>query len=254
MPKDQVSSILRAMRILECFMDQEKEWTLRELVQALDLPSTTVFRQVSTLVENQYLTQDPIRKSYHVGPKLLILAGAIMGGSDLRKVSRPELEQLSDIVKETINLSVLVDNEIFYLDKVETHRSITCNTRVGGRAPAHATSGGKIMLADKDPEFLVRYCEWMKKIPPMTPQTITSADKLLDELAAARINGYAMDNGEIEQGLICIAAPIYDSSRHVVAAVSIAGPDYRMQRDQELMIREIKQTAKRISYAQGYPQ
>ena len=161
------------------------------------------------------------------------------------------MERLSDTVKETINLSILVDNEIFYLDKVETHRSIICNTRVGGRAPAHATSSGKIMLADKDPEFLVRYCEWMKKIPPMTPQTITSADRLLEELATARINGYATDNGEIEQGLICIAAPIYDSSHHVVAAVSIAGPNYRMQRDQELMIREIKRTACQISYTQG---
>lgn len=84
MAKVQVSSILRALQILECFMDRETEWTLKELVDHLDLPSTTVFRQVSTLAERQYLVQDPVRKSYRVGPRLMLLASAILGQSDLR--------------------------------------------------------------------------------------------------------------------------------------------------------------------------
>ena len=159
MAREHTSSILRALQILECFMDQEKEWTLKELVNQLGLPTTTVFRHVSTLMERRYLTQDPVRKVYHVGPNLLALAGAIIGGSDLCKIARPELERLSDRVKETINLSILVDNEIFYLDKVETQRSITCSTRVGGRVAAHATSCGKILLADRDADFLAQYCE-----------------------------------------------------------------------------------------------
>ncbi len=252
MAKEHTSSILRVLQILECFMDQEKEWTLKELVNRLGLPSTTVFRHVSTLMERQYLTQDPVRKSYHVGPNLLALAGAIIGGSDLRQIARPELERLSDRIKETINLSILVDTEIFYLDKVETQRSITCNTRVGGRVAAHATSCGKILLADKDPNFLTQYFEWMKSIPALTPKTITQPDQLLKELESARTNGYAMDDGEVEQGLICVAAPVHDAGGRVIAAVSIAGPDYRMQQDMELMIREIKQTAERISYAHGF--
>ena len=103
-------------------MDQKKEWTLKELVNQLGLPTTTVFRHVSTLMERRYLTQDPVRKTYQCRPNLLALAGAIIGGSDLCKIARPELERLSDRVKETINLSILVDNEIFYLDKVETQR------------------------------------------------------------------------------------------------------------------------------------
>ena len=240
------------MQILECFTDQEKEWTLKELVNRLGLPTTTVFRHVSTLMERKYLTQDPVRKSYHVGPNLLALAGAIIGGSDLRKIARPELERLSDRVKETINLSILVDTEIFYLDKVETQRSITCNTRVGGRVAAHATSCGKILLADRDADFLAQYCEWMKSVPPLTPKTITQPDRLLKELESARINGYATDDGEVEQGLICVAAPVRDAGGHVIAAVSIAGPDYRMEQDMEMMIREIRQAAERISYAHGF--
>lgn len=253
MAKVQVSSILRALQILECFMDRETEWTLKELVDHLDLPSTTVFRQVSMLAERQYLVQDPVRKSYRVGPRLMLLASAILGQSDLRRVARPELEHLSDTVHETINLSVLLEHDIFYLDKVETHRSIVCNTQIGGRAPAYATSSGKAMLSCQNEAYIDDYCQWMnRKAYPLTSNTITDSDQLRSQLVQARLNGYAMDDGEIEAGLICVAAPVYDMNRKVVAAVSISGPDYRMREDQEVMIREARQTAHNISRLLGY--
>lgn len=253
MAKEQVSSILRALQILECFMDRETEWTLKELVDHLDLPSTTVFRQVSILAERQYLVQDPVRKSYRVGPRLMLLASAILGQSDLRRVARPELEHLSDTVHETINLSVLLEHDIFYLDKVETHRSIVCNTQIGGRAPAYATSSGKVILSCQDEAYIDDYCQWMsRKVYPLTSNTITDPDQLRSQLVQARLNGYAMDDGEIEAGLICVAAPVYDMNRKVVAAVSISGPDYRMREDQEVMIREARQTAQNISRLLGY--
>ena len=253
MAKEQVSSILRALQILECFMDRETEWTLKELVDHLDLPTTTVFRQVSTLTDRQYLVQDPVRKSYRVGPRLMLLASAILGQSDLRRVARPELEHLSDTVKETINLSVLLEHDIFYLDKVETHRSIVCNTQIGGRAPAYATSSGKVMLAGQKADYIDDYCDWMsRKAKPLTENTITDPEKLRGELVQARLKGYAMDNGEIEAGLICVAAPIYDMNRTILAAVSISGPDYRMKEDEEFMIREVRQTAENISRLLGF--
>ena len=136
MAKVQVSSILRALQILECFMDRETEWTLKELVDHLDLPSTTVFRQVSTLAERQYLVQDPVRKSYRVGPRLMLLASAILGQSDLRRVARPELEHLSDTVHETINLSVLLEHDIFYLIKWRPTAPLSATHRLAaGRRP-----------------------------------------------------------------------------------------------------------------------
>ena len=252
MAKEQVSSILRALQILECFMDRETEWTLKALVDHLDMPSTTVFRQVSTLAERQYLVQDPVRKSYRVGPRLMLLASAILGQSDLRRVARPELEHLSDTVHETINLSVLLEHDIFYLDKVETHRSIVCNTQIGGRAPAYATSSGKAMLSCQNEAYIDDYCQWMnRKAYPLTSNTITDPERLRRELVRAKNCGYALDNGEIEEGLICVAAPIYDMNRRAVAAVSVSGPDYRMKEDQNVMIREVCQTAAGISRLLG---
>ncbi|WP_295582794.1 IclR family transcriptional regulator [uncultured Oscillibacter sp.] len=253
MAKEQISSILRALRILECFMDGETEWTLKALVEHLGLPTTTVFRQVSTLAERQYLEQDPVRKSYRPGPRLLLLSSAILGQSDLRRTARPELERLSDTLKETINLSVLLERDIFYLDKVETHRSIVCNTQVGSRAPAYATSAGKAMLACQDDDQIEAYCRWMEEAAyPLTGKTITSPERLREELAAARLRGYAIDDGEIEDGLLCVAAPICDMNHRPVGAVSVSGPDYRMQADQAVMIREVCRTAQNISRLLGY--
>ena len=252
MAKEQVSSILRALQILECFMDHETEWTLKALVDHLDMPTTTVFRQVSTLADRQYLVQDPVRKSYRVGPRLMLLASSILGQSDLRRVARPELERLSNTVQETINLSVLLEHDIFYLDKVETHRSIVCNTQIGSRAPAYATGSGKIMLAGQNETYIDEYCDWMRrKALPLTENTITDPQRLRSELVQARLRGYAMDEGEIETGLICVAAPIYDMNHRVAAAVSVSGPDYRMQEDQDFMIREVRQTAENISRLLG---
>lgn len=234
-------------------MDSRTEWTLKALVEHLGLPTTTVFRQVSTLADQQYLEQDPIRKSYRPGPRLLLLSSAILGQSDLRRTARPELERLSDTVKETINLSVLLEHDIFYLDKVETHRSIVCNTQVGSRAPAYATSGGKAMLACQSEDYIDGYCQWMaRKAQAFTATTLTDPEQLRKELAFARLHGYALDNGEIETGLICVAAPICDMNRKAVGAVSISGPDYRMQADQEMMIREVRQTAQNISRLLGF--
>ena len=251
MGKEQVSSIARALEILECFMDNETEWTLKTLVAHLDLPTTTVHRQLSTLVAREYLVQDPVRKSYRVGPRLLLLSSNILSHSDLRSIARPELERLSATVKETINLSVLLDQEIFYLDKVETFRSVVCNTKVGTRAPAHATSGGNAMLAFQDEAFVEAYCQELPKMKPLTEQTISSPDYLRKELARVRATGYAIDDGEIEPGLICVGAPVIGMDRTIVAAVSIAGPMFRMREELNSMIREVKQTAANISRLLG---
>lgn len=250
MAKEQVSSILRALEILECFMDNETEWTLKRLVAQLDLPTTTVHRQLSTLTDRGYLVQDPIRKSYRVGPRLLLLSSTVLSHSDLRSTARPELEKLSATVKETINLSVMLDREIFYLDKVETFRSVVCNTKVGTRAPAHATSGGKIMLAFHDPDYVDAYCRDLPQMQRLTDRTVFSPDLLREQLAQARINGFAIDDGEIEPGLICVGAPIFGLDQTVVA-VSIAGPTFRMKEELDVMTRAVKATAANISRLMG---
>lgn len=252
MAKEQVSSILRSLQILECFMDDKTNWTHKRLAQELNLAPTTVFRHLSTLVEAGYLEQDPIRKTYRVGPQLLMLSGAVLSQSNMYQAAHPEMERLSEQVRETINLCVLSEYDIFYLDKVETHRSIACSTRIGNRLPAHATSCGKILLSEKSDEFLREYETYLKQAAPLTPFTITRQEDLLHALEQIRQNGYATDDGEVEQGLTCIGFPIRDISGSIVAALSIAGPEYRMKAEQDRMIREGKNAAINISRLLGY--
>lgn len=254
MAKEQVSSILRAMQILECFMDSDTEWTLKALAARLALPTTTVFRQVSTLAARQYLVQDPVRKSYQPGPRLVMLASSILSQSDLRRLARPELECLSDAVQETVNLSILLDHDVFYLDKVETRRSVVCNTRIGSRAPAYATSCGKVMLAGLGEEEAGPFFSWMeRRAKALTRRTVTDPARLQKELAQARVQGFAMDHGEIEEGLICYGAPVYDMDGRVAAAISVSGPEYRMLEERDLMVREVRRTAAAISRLLGAP-
>ena len=185
-----------------------------------------------------------------MGPRLLLLSSTVLSHSDLRSTARPELEKLSATVKETINLSVMLDREIFYLDKVETFRSVVCNTKVGTRAPAHATSGGKIMLAFHDPDYVDASAGTCPRCSGSTDRTVFSPDLLREQLAQARINGFAIDDGEIEPGLICVGAPIFGLDQTVVAAVSIAGPTFRMKEELDVMTRAVS-TAANISRLMG---
>lgn len=252
MNNDTITSVVRAMNILECFMDFSRNWTAKQISSHLGLPTTTVFRQLSTLTEMGFLAQDPVSKNYSIGHRMLLLAGIIANHSDLHSAAYPEMEKLSKIVNETINLTLLSGNYVFYVNKIETRRTVACNTKIGSRAYAHASSGGKVMLADKCDEFIEAYCLELPDMKPLTPNTNCSAEKLLSELSTVRQQGYAIDNGEVEAGLICIAAPIRDRSQRVIAAVSVAGPAFRMECDMDFMISEVKKTAGSVSTLLGY--
>ena len=253
MAKEQVSTVLRALDILECFMDHSTEWTLKGITEHLGLPTTTVYRQLTTLAEKQYLTYNKQDRTYRIGPRFLLLCSTIVGHSDLRSIAHPEMEEFSGRVMETINLSMLLDNDIFYLDKVESRRSIVCNTRVGSRVPAYATSCGKAILAFQAPERVQAYCQWMAQYAVLlTEKTIIDPIRFTQELVQVQKNGYAVDDGEIEPGLICFAAPIYDMNRQVIAAISVSGPEFRMRQEHDFMIRQVRQSAKTISRYLGY--
>ena len=117
----------------------------------------------------------------------------------------------------------------------------------------HRYGSGKIMLACQNETYIDDYCAWMAEhAGHLTEKTVVDPERFREELAQARLRGYAMDNGEIEEGLICVGAPIYDMNRRTVAAVSVAGPDYRMREDQDVMIREVRRTAGNISRLLGY--
>ena len=252
MSTEYVNSIERAMELLECFTGDRTELTLKDLSGMTSLPTTTLFRILGTLTELHYIEKDPVRKTYHVGPQLLMLSGAVYGRSNLNRASNSEMEHLSSVLNETINMVILDGYEIFYISKVETRRSIRCNTQIGHRLAAHMAGCGKVLLSGMSSAYIDEYWEHMGSLPPMTETTITSKERLLSELADIRRLGYGMDCGESEPGLNCYAAPIYDATGQMIASISVAGPDYRMIRERDLMISEVKKAALNISRMMGY--
>ena len=242
---------MRGLDILECFTAIKTTWSLTDLAEELKLPMTTVHRQLQTLVSKGYIAQDPSRKMYTVGSKLILLSCQMLSKYDLRNIARPCLERLVQLVEETVHLCQLDGNEIFYVDKIEsTTQAVNCNSRIGKRIPAHSAAAGKVLLSKQSPAFIDSYCKSLLGSPAFTSKTITSPDGLREELAKVETQGFAIDNEEVEIGLVCVAMPIYDASQ-CIAAVSISGPAFRMHDHVQDLIPLLKSHTDEISFMLG---
>jgi len=138
--------------------------------------------------------------------------------------ARPELERLSELTSETVNLAILDGRHVVYLDQVPRQAVLMANW-VGRRSPAHASSSGKVLLAFGDAE--VREAVFSHRLERLTPQTVTDRARLRGILAEIRRRGYARSTGELEEGLVTIAAPVLVHGCPV-AAVSVSGPSFRI--------------------------
>lgn len=243
----------RAIRILSLLADG-KPRTPVEVSEGINLSPSTTFRLLTTLSYHNYIKRDERTNQYRLGLACLELAHAYADSNDLRKVALPELEALRDEVKETVHLAVLDNMEIVYLEKLTGLHAIgMMSSRVGGRAPAHCTGVGKVLLAFQKPD-LVRSHYKKQGLTRYTDTTIIDLDVLIQELEDIRLRGFAFDKGEHEYEVRCIAAPIFDLSEEMVAALSISGPSARMDplEDNDILIQKTKQTALDISRQLGY--
>jgi IclR family acetate operon transcriptional repressor len=150
-----------------------------------------------------------------------------MAGLDLVHRARPFLEDLAERTDETVNLGVFDGDSVVYVDQIAGTRAIVSASWVGRRTPLHCTSNGKVLLAhlpDADRERALA-----APLEPRTKRTITDPDVLRAQLLEVRVRGYAQTLEELEEGLNAIAAPVHDASGDVIAAVSVAGPAFRMR-------------------------
>jgi DNA-binding IclR family transcriptional regulator len=243
----------RAFRILSLLSDG-KARTLQELSEGIELSTSTTFRLLSTLSFYRYVQRNEQNGQYSLGLACLELSQAYYESNDLRRVALPELETLRDEVKETVHLAVLDQMEVVYLEKLPGLHAIgLMGSRVGGRAPSYCTGVGKVLLAYLRPE-LVRDYYAARGLPYFTPTTITTLEGLAAELDIIRRKGYALDRGEHEDEVRCVATPIFNLRGEVTAALSISGPAGRMEPLDENceMVQQAVQTAGTISMKLGY--
>jgi IclR family transcriptional regulator, KDG regulon repressor len=226
--KRPVKSLIKALRILDALGDGVGGLGITELSSALKLPKSTVHRLIVTLEAAGYVAFDPATATYSLGGRAARLGEQLNHQSPLLAFAGPMLEQLTRECHEASHLAILQGSEVVYISHEESKEPVRISFGMGHRAPAHCTALGKIFLAGlTDSEILILYRN-KKRLEKLTPQTISSLEKLLSEIAAVRREGIAYDNEEYTRGLRCIAAPIKDFSSNVIAAMSLSMFKHKM--------------------------
>jgi IclR family transcriptional regulator, KDG regulon repressor len=225
---------------------------LREIAEQTGLVAPTAHRLLRTLVDHGLVVQEVATKSYRPGLKLFELSSFVVQGLELRDEAQPELRQLSRETDETVHLAVLDEGEVVYIDKVETAQTIRMHSAVGKRAPSHCTAVGKVLLSGLPAPELRRVIR-QRGLREYTGTTITTVEALERELALISERGYAIDDGEHEPEIRCVACPVQDHTGRIVAATSVAAPATRMSRERvEALAPLVRRYADRVSQRLGY--
>uniref|UniRef100_UPI00333E8F3E IclR family transcriptional regulator n=1 Tax=Castellaniella defragrans TaxID=75697 RepID=UPI00333E8F3E len=238
----------RAMRILDVLASQHDPVALKDLSAATGLHASTVHRILSDLAVGRYVERVD-SGLYRLGMRLLELGSLVKGRLDVRAAAIGPMRELHKQTGQTVNLSLQQADEIVYIERAWSERSGMQVVRaIGGRAPLHLTSTGKLFLSMWD-QRNVRGYAMRTGLAGTTRNSITELDQLERELALVRRHGYSRDNEELELGVRCIAAGVYDDTGALLAGLSLSAPAERMRDD---WIPVLLSTAARISEALGY--
>ncbi|GAA5053612.1 IclR family acetate operon transcriptional repressor [Thermocatellispora tengchongensis] len=234
-----VQSVDRALDVLETLAEMGGEAGISELASRTGLPYGTIHRLLRTLLARGYVRQESDRR-YALGGALVRL-----GGVAERMVAvwaQPYLAKMVELSGETANLAVLEGDFIVYVAQVQSPRRLRMFAEVGRRVLPHSTAVGKILLADRPDREVVALIE-RTGMPRRTANTIVDHEAMLEALSAVRAQGYALDLGEEELGVHCLAVPVHDGER-VVAAMSVSGPAERIDAlDREELARGLRKIA-----------
>lgn len=246
-----MQSIDRALDILEALASRRSPTGISELAHQVDLHVSTVHRLLTTLVDRGYVRQDPETSRYHLAARIFSLSNAADMQLDLRLVAHPYLEMLMRKVGETANLVTAGPDHVIYLDQVESMHLVKMFTAPGMRAPLYCTGTGKAILAFRSPQQQEAVLNG--PLPRHTQHTLATRADLERELGAIHARGYAVDNEEMEEGVRCLAVPVFDRRNEVVGALSVSGPTSRMTVERvEGFVPLVRSIAGQLSRQLGY--
>ena len=217
-----VQSVERTFELLELMAEAGGEVALSQLAASSGLPLPTIHRIMRTLVGGGYVRQQPSRR-YALGPRLIRLGET--ASRTLGAWARPYLTELTEVTGETSNMAVLDGDQVVYVAQAPSRHSMRMFTEVGRRVDVHCTAVGKAILAQL-PEETVEQVLARAQMKPQTERSITTVDAMRTELGVIRDQGYAVDDGEQEIGVRCLAVAVPGSPSN--AAISISGPETRM--------------------------
>jgi len=219
------SSLEKGLGVIEYLAQQGSAQGVSEIARACGLAKTTAHRLLQLLRRTGYINKrgDPAR--YFLSLKLWTLANQGLVQFDIREVAKPHLYELSRKTRESVHLSVLDDETVVFIDKVEGDHPIQAVTTLGARGPGHCLATGKAILAFTEASYFEGRFRVLKSF---TARTLRTRADLLQSLIKVREQGYAVSDREWFESIVGIAAPVLDAGHRPIAAVGIAGPAERL--------------------------
>lgn len=251
-----IQTVTNALRVLDAFRDAD-DYGVTELATRLHLHKNNVFRLLATLEQQGYIEQLKPTDRYRLGVRSLELGQAFARGRSLHTRAHRYLEEVAAETGESAHLAVMREYEVVYIDGVASDQLISTGSLIGRRLPVHSTAAGKILLGcapdDQREEFdrtVVSHAGLMVR----TPNTIADPHKLFEHVRSARVAGFALEVEECVTGLCCAAAPVYDAEGSAIAAISVAGPVFRIGENELLgrVAQAVVGAAERLSQDLGY--
>jgi IclR family transcriptional regulator, carbohydrate utilization repressor len=243
-----IQVIERMFALIDVLASKEEAISLKEISEKTGLHPSTTHRILNDLAVGRFVDR-PEAGSYRLGMRLLELGNLVKGRLNVRDVALLPMRELHKLTQQPVNLSMRQGDEIIYVERAFSERSGMQVVRaIGGRAPLHLTSVGKLFLALDDPSRIRAYAT-RTGLSGQTRNSITQLPVLERELAKARQNGVARDNEELELGVRCMASGIYDDQGHLVAGLSISAPADRLD---ETWLPKLQFTTQEISRSLGF--
>jgi DNA-binding IclR family transcriptional regulator len=243
-----IQVIERMFALIDVLASREEAITLKEISERTGLHPSTTHRILNDLAVGRFVDR-PESGSYRLGMRLLELGNLVKGRLNVRDVAFQPMRELHKLIQQPVNLSVRQGDEIVYIERAFSERSGMQVVRaIGGRAPLHLTSVGKLFLANDDAQRVRAYAT-RTGLSGQTRNSITQLQVLERELSRVRQNGVAHDNEELELGVRCMATGIYDDQGKLVAGLSISAPADRLD---DTWLAKLQATTEDISNALGH--
>ena len=243
-----VQVIERMFTLMDVLASREEAMSLKDISEKAGLHPSTAHRILNDLATGRFVDR-PHAGSYRLGMRLLELGNLVKGRLNVRDAAVLPMRELHKLTQQPVNLSMRQGDEIVYVERAYSERSGMQVVRaIGGRAPLHLTSVGKLFLAADDPTRIRAYAT-RTGLQGHTKNSITELDALERELAKVRQYGQASDNEELELGVRCMAAGVYDDQGKLVAGLSISAPSGRLE---DSWWPKLRETARQISETLGH--
>jgi len=247
-----VPNLERALLIMEHLAEHTHPMGVTELSEALSFPKNSVFRIVSTLHAYGYLDRDDASKQYTLGSKLLTIGYNAVQEGHLVEKSIDVMRFVRDEVQETVLVGILDGAEGVVLEQVLPEQQLKVTVGIGTRFPLHTAAPAKAMLAHLPEKELVQLLNRIE-YPRYTDTTITSKKQMMEELVRVRDMGYALDNGEHNPTIRCVAAPVLDQRGHPAGSIWVTGPEFRLTDDRFTTVGDtLAEACSRVSRRFGY--